>query len=146
MVIYSCQCLTSVEEIKCLDNNITLLMDRSVTEEEVSRMQRFVTFYTGEMAGVVWQMVEPLQPKDLWTVAKDIYSYGKPAFIEYKFNVARFSTLFKWQLEDVQNFRHLRTDSNTVWEQFSEIFLEKKNKPKHTIDDTTVPNIVQVHI
>lgn len=146
LLFYTSESLTNVEEIKCLDNNITALMESAVTEEESSRMQRFVTFYTGEMAGVVWQMVEPYQPKDLWQIAREIYVLGKPRFIDFKFNSERFVRLLHWQLDDITFFSDLRTDANSVWEQFVEIFLERKNKHHHTIDDTTIAHIEQVYL
>uniref|UniRef100_A0A1B6LMM3 Uncharacterized protein n=1 Tax=Graphocephala atropunctata TaxID=36148 RepID=A0A1B6LMM3_9HEMI len=144
LFISSLNALTNVDEIKCLDNNVTQLMDTALTEEEASRMQRFVSFYTGEMAGVVWQMLEPYQPKGLWDVSKEIYVHGKPRFIDLKFNTERFVRLFQWTLDDITFFSDLRTDANTVWEQFVETYKEKRLKHHHTIDDTTVPSIVEV--
>ncbi|KAG8298375.1 hypothetical protein J6590_016271 [Homalodisca vitripennis] len=138
--------LTNVEEIICLDNNITHLMDNALTKEEESRMERFISFYTGEMAGVVWQMIEPYQAKDLWHVSKEIYIHGKPRFIDFKFNTERFVRLFQWTLDDITFFTDLRTDSNTVWEQFVETYREKRSKYHHTIDDTTIPSIVEIKL
>lgn len=56
--------------------------------------------------------------------AKALYIYGRPKFLEVRFNIPKIQNAYKWNKEELSLFKHLRITSLMLWNEFKKSYIE----------------------
>lgn len=89
----------------------------NITEEEGGKMLRFISYFNGEISGIVVRMLDMYTNKTAYEDAKVLYEKGRPIFLDYKIDEDIYKLRLDWKEEDFEFFNDLRNDAKTVWDE-----------------------------
>lgn len=89
----------------------------NITEEEAPNVLRFISYFNGEVSGIVVRMLDMYTNETAYEDAKVLYKKGRPMFLDYQIDEAIYKLRLDWNKEDFEFFNDLRNDAKTVWDE-----------------------------
>lgn len=89
----------------------------NITEEESGKMLRFISYFNGEISGIVVRMLDMYTNETAYEDAKVLYHKGRPMFLDYEIDEDLYKLRLDWNEGDFEFFNDLRNDAKTVWDE-----------------------------
>lgn len=56
--------------------------------------------------------------------AKAFYLYGRPKFLEVRFDIPKIQSTYSWDKEELSMFKHMRITCLQLWNEFKKCYIE----------------------
>lgn len=89
----------------------------NITEEESGNMLRFISYFNGEISGIVVRMLDMYTNQTAYEDAKVLYEKGRPMFLDYEIDDDIYKLRLDWKEEEFEFFNDLRNDAKIVWDE-----------------------------
>lgn len=100
----------------------------NITEEEISKMLRYISFFNGELSGIIVRMLDMYTNETAYEDAKVLYEKGRPMFLDYKINEDIYKLRLNWKDDDFEFFYDLKNDARTVWDELCNSYIKCSKK------------------
>ena len=103
-------------------------------------MLRMISYFNGEISGIVVRMLDMYTNKTAYDDAKVLVEKGRPMFLDYKIDEDIYRLRLEWKEDDYEFFNDLRNDARTVWDEMCNCYRIKK-----CLDSMNVKNNKTLH-
>lgn len=100
----------------------------NITEEEISKTLRYISFFNGELSGIVVRMLDIYTNETACEDAKILYEKGRPMFLDYKNDEDMYKLRLDWKEDDFEFFYDLKNDARTIWDELCNSYKKCSNK------------------
>uniref|UniRef100_A0A1B6KL12 Uncharacterized protein n=1 Tax=Graphocephala atropunctata TaxID=36148 RepID=A0A1B6KL12_9HEMI len=121
----------NVAKIKVTNEVILQLVAKGNKKEHGDEILRLMCEYTVGMNENTLDIMTLSDFRTMWRVYEDIFAFGKPPFIEHKYDLLSMRIRFQWEESGpVDYFNYIKKDALKAWNYFSEQFLNLKSRLK----------------
>lgn len=103
----------------------------NITEEEAGKVLRFISYFNGEVSGIVVRMLDMYTNETAYQDAKVLYEKGRPMFLDYKIEEDIYKLRLDWKEDDFEFFNDLRNDAKTVWDEMCDSYRTYSKRLKN---------------
>lgn len=118
--------------VQSLDESILQSMDSpGSTGDELVRL---IATYTGGMTSVNLKEEQAGRTQGSRS-CDELYRYGRPRFVDHKYNTNKMEATYKWKYEDKVFFENIMIDARKAWENFEELYSGKGTRSDSVVSD-----------